>query len=93
MPSLTLADAAARTTRMAEPKKGWIKKAVKPENRGKFRAKAEAAGKSTRAFAAEHKDDSGTLGKEARLAQTLMGMSKRKKASPLYDHERSPRHG
>lgn len=55
-------------------KKKWIKKAISPENKGKFREKAEAAGKSTSAFASEHAGDSGTLGREARLAKTLMSM-------------------
>lgn len=50
--------------------KNWIKDATS-KNKGVFSAKAEKAGKSTSAFAAEHKGDSGTLGKEARLAQTL----------------------
>lgn len=56
------------------PKKKWIKGAIKPENKGLFKEKAEHAGKTTREFAAEHAGDSGTLGKEARLARTLMGM-------------------
>jgi len=60
------------------PKSKWIKSAIKPEHKGAFKAKAEAAGKSTREFAAEHAGDSGTLGKQARLAQTLMGMHKSK---------------
>ncbi len=54
-------------------KKNWIKKAVS-KHPGAFKAKAEAAGKTTREFASEHAGDSGTLGKEARLAKTLMGM-------------------
>lgn len=84
MPNLTLADMAGRTSPMA--KKGWVKKAVPKENRGKFREKAERAGKSTAEYAAEKSDAPGTLGKEARLAQTLMGMSKKRK-SPLHDTE------
>lgn len=79
MPSLTIADSAARTKPVAAKKKNWIKSAVKPENRGKFRAKAEAAGETTREFAAEHKGDSGTLGKEARFAENVMGLHKKKK--------------
>lgn len=52
----------------------WIKGAVgKP---GTFRKKAEAAGKTTREFAAEKADAPGKLGKEARLAQTLMSLYK-----------------
>lgn len=73
---------------MDKKKKNWIKKAIPEENKGKFREKAEEAGKSTKEFAKEHENSSGTLGKEARLAETLMGMKKRKK-SPLYDHVRS----
>lgn len=66
-------------------KKNWVKKAIKPENKGKFRAKAEAAGKSTAEYAEEKKDAPGTLGKEARLAQTF---SKMRKKSPLYDSKK-----
>lgn len=67
-------------------KKNWIKKAVPEKRRGVFKAKAEAAGKTTREYAAEKADAPGALGKEARLAQTLMGMKKRK---PMYDHPKS----
>ncbi len=56
---------------MAKSKK-WIKGAIK--HPGSFSAAAKRAGKSTRQFAAEHEHDSGTLGKRARLAETLMGM-------------------
>lgn len=59
-------------------KKKWIKSAVKPQNKGKFAAKAEAAGKSTAAFAADHAGDNGTLGKEARLAGTFAKMRKKR---------------
>lgn len=58
-----------------EPKK-WIQGAIKPENKGKFSAKAARAGESTSAYATEHAHDSGTLGKEARLAQTFEKMRK-----------------
>lgn len=71
---------------MAERKK-WISKAVPDAHKGKFKAKAEAAGMSTRAYAAKEAGASGALGKEARLAKELMGMKKKK--SPLYDHPRS----
>lgn len=73
--------------------KKWIKKAIKPENRGKFREKAERAGMSTKAFAKKHEHDSGTLGKEARMAETLMGMSHKSKREKLYDNKRSARRG
>jgi hypothetical protein len=56
----------------------FIQKAIPPSHKGLFRRKAEAAGKTTRAYAEEHKHDSGTLGNEARLAETLMGMHKKK---------------
>lgn len=58
--------------------KKWIKGAIKPENKGKFKEKAEHAGKSTAEYAEEHAGDGGTLGKEARLAKTLMGMHHKK---------------
>ncbi len=57
----------------------WIKGAIKPENRGKFKAKAEAAGKTTAEFAREHEHDSGATGSQARLAETLMGMQHKSK--------------
>lgn len=88
MPNLTLVDAASRMSPVAEgKKKNWIRRAVPKERRGVFRAKAEAAGKSTREFAKEHEGDSGTLGKEARLAENLMGLSHKRKK--LYDNPRS----
>jgi len=51
----------------------WIAGAVS-KHKGVFRKKAERAGKSTSEFAKEHDGDSGTLGHEARLAETLIGM-------------------
>lgn len=68
------------------PKKNWIKKAVPKGRRGVFKAKAERAGETTREFAKEHSGSSGTLGKEARLAQNLMGM---KRKSKMYSHPSS----
>lgn len=73
---------------MAQKRKNWIKEAVPKARRGVFKAKAEAAGATTAAFAKKHDGDKGTLGKQARLAETLMGMG-RKKSSKLYDHPRS----
>lgn len=67
-------------------KKKWIAKAVS-EGKGAFRAKAEHAGKTTREFAEEKKDAPGKLGKEARLAGTLMGM-RHKRAAKLYDRKK-----
>lgn len=58
---------------MAEGRKHkWIKAATANAH-GQFRAKAEAAGESTRTFAREHEGDSGKTGKQARLALALMG--------------------
>ena len=74
---------------MAERKKNWVKKAVPESRKGVFKAKAEAAGMSTRAYAAKEKDAPGALGKEARLATTLMGMGHKAKKSKLYDHPSS----
>lgn len=58
---------------MADRKHKWVKAAT-ADSHGQFRAKAEHAGETTRQYAAEHKGDSGTTGKEARLALALMGM-------------------
>lgn len=55
-----------------KPKK-WISEATANAH-GQFRAKAKAAGMSTHAFAELHKGSKGLLGKQARLALTLMGM-------------------
>lgn len=76
---------------MAERKKNWVKKAVPESRKGVFKAKAEAAGMSTKAYAAKEKDAPGALGKEARLATTLMGMGAKAKKSKMYDHPRSNR--
>jgi hypothetical protein len=78
-----LSASAPREPKMA--KKNWIRKAVPKERRGVFKAKAEAAGKTTKEFAAEKSDAPGALGKEARLAENLMGMSHKKSAkAKLY---------
>lgn len=61
---------------MADKKKKWVKAVTEDMDKGAFRKKAEAAGKSTAAYAREHEDDSGKLGKQARLAETLMAMNK-----------------
>ena len=66
-----------RYDNMAEKKKHWMKKAFSNAH-GQFRAKAEAAGKSTAAYAREHEHDSGKLGKQARLAEVGMKMAKHK---------------
>lgn len=57
--------------------RNWVKKAI--QHPGAFRAKAEKAGETTRAFAREHAGDSGKTGKQARLAETLMNMGGAKK--------------
>jgi hypothetical protein len=54
--------------------KKWIKGATENAH-GQFKAKAEAAGKSTSEFAREHAHAEGRLGKQARLALVLMGKS------------------
>ena len=54
--------------------KAWIKNAVKPSSKGKFAAKAKDAGESTSSYADEKSSAPGALGKEARLAKTLMHM-------------------
>ncbi len=56
-------------------KGGWIKTAT-ANSHGQFAAKAKAAGKSTREFAAANQSAHGLLGKQARLAKTLMGFKR-----------------
>lgn len=55
--------------------KEWISKATE-HNKGKFSAAAKRAGKSTAEFAKEKAGAPGKLGREARLAKTLMSMHK-----------------
>ena len=64
-------------------KKRWIKAATSGAH-GQFAAKAKRAGKSTAEFASEKSDAPGKLGKQARLAQTLMGMHHKSPADKLY---------
>jgi len=52
-------------------KKKWMKEAFANAH-GQFKAKAERAGESTKAFAEEKKNAGGKLGKQANLA--LRGM-------------------
>lgn len=60
---------------MAEkPKRKWISKAINPAHEGQFSAKAKAAGMSTHEYAEKHKHDGDHVGKQARLALTLMSM-------------------
>jgi hypothetical protein len=54
-------------------KRKWMKEAFSGSH-GQFKAKAEAAGKSTAEFAREKAHAPGRLGKQARLA--LVGMGK-----------------
>ncbi|HEV2674150.1 MAG TPA: hypothetical protein VGV37_06370 [Aliidongia sp.] len=67
---------------MTDKPKRWIKSATAGAH-GQFRAKAEAAGESTAEFAKEKADAPGVLGKQARLAETLMGMHHKRRAA-LY---------
>ena len=55
--------------------KHWIAKAIK--HPGALTAQAKKAGESPMQFAEQHKGDSGTTGKRARLAITLRGMRKK----------------
>lgn len=54
-------------------KEHWIAKATK-KNKGKFGDKAKKAGMTTREYASKESGAPGKLGKEARLAETLMSM-------------------
>lgn len=59
---------------MADKKKKFIKVATKNAH-GQFSEKAKEAGKSTREYAEEQQHAPGKLGKQARLALTLMGLA------------------
>jgi hypothetical protein len=73
---------------MTEKKpKRWMSKAVKPENKGKFTAKAERAGESVHEYAEEKHDAGGTLGKEANLALTFEKAAHKRPA--IYKHRTS----
>jgi hypothetical protein len=52
--------------------KNWISGAI--HHPGALKRKAAKAGMTTAAYAAKHKHDPGTTGKQARLAITLRGM-------------------
>ena len=56
-------------------KKHWIAGAIK--HPGAEKAAAKKAGMSTHAYMEEHKGDSGTAGKRARLGLTLSKMRKK----------------
>jgi hypothetical protein len=58
-------------------KQHFIKGAIK--HPGAFSAQAKKAGQSTRQYALAHQSDSGTTGRRARLALTLMQLGKRKR--------------
>lgn len=57
--------------------KNWISSAV--QNPGAFSAKAKKAGYSTRAYALVKRDSPGKLGRQARLALTLLKLQSKKK--------------
>ena len=56
--------------------KNWIAGAIKKP--GAFKAKAQKAGESTAEYAQEKSGASGKTGQQARLAETLMKMRKKK---------------
>jgi hypothetical protein len=68
--------------------KRWIAKATAGAH-GQFRKKAEDAGETTRQFAKEHEADAGKTGKQARLAENLMGAAKKKTMRDMYTHPRT----
>lgn len=70
----------------------FIKKALANAH-GQFRAKAEAAGKSTAEYAREKASAPGKLGKQARLAETLMGFHKGSKKAHKRYAEKAIRRG
>lgn len=68
---------------MAEKKRKWIKAATAGAH-GQFKKKAEEAGKSTKEFAEEKASAPGKTGKQARLAETLMGIKRHSKSRDRY---------
>lgn len=56
--------------------KHWMQKATANAH-GQFRAKAQRAGMSTLAYAEKEENAPGKLGKQARLAETLIRSRKR----------------
>ena len=89
MTALNAFDVATRSSRMEKKKKNWIKSAIPKSHEGKFSAKAERAGESTQEFAKKHEDAPGKLGKEARLAETLMKMGHKKRRMAILSHPSS----
>lgn len=63
---------------MAQKRK-WMQKAVPKANKGKFTAKADAAGKSVHAFAEQERHAGGTLGHEANFALNAEHVAAKKK--------------
>lgn len=57
--------------------KKWIQNAT-ANSHGQFRSKARRAGMSTAQYASKMANAPGKTGEQARLAQTLMGMHKKK---------------
>lgn len=55
----------------------WIKQAINPAHKGMEQRAAARTGESTHQYMEEHKHDSGTAGKRARLGLTLSGMKNR----------------
>lgn len=70
-------------TAKRKPKK-WIASATE-NSHGQFKAKAEKAGESTTEYAKEKVGAPGKLGKEARLAEALMGMHHKHKPRSAKD--------
>ncbi len=69
--------------------KNWIKGATS-NSHGQFRAKAEAAGMSTKAYAGKMADAPGKTGSQARLAKALMKFSKGGRVDMLPGMDKKP---
>ena len=72
---------------MSDSSSSWMQSAVIPSHKGIFTAKAKKAGMSVPKYAAKKASAGGTLGKEARLAQTFAKLrgGKTEKESPAED--------
>lgn len=56
---------------MANSSSHWMQSSVIPSHKGLFSAKAKRAGMTTQEYARKKANAPGTLGKEARLAETF----------------------
>ena len=69
--------------------KNWVQKATSNAH-GQFRKKAQEHGESTAEYARQEEHAPGKLGKEARLAENLMGLNHKRKKKPSHARRMYP---